>query len=76
MEEVNRQLAVFENPRASYYSQESKVLAEITRAKTLALTNVEQAKEKLNDLIEQVETSQATLLKLLIEEAFTSIQPD
>lgn len=73
VDEVNRQLEVFDNPRASYYSQESKVLVGIIAAKVLATTDKDKAANKLNELEKQVEISQAVRLKQLIEEAKLSI---
>lgn len=64
--EATKQIAVFKNPRANYFSQESKVLVKTVEAQIISAKDKEKAIEVLENELLELNKSGAQLLKVKI----------
>lgn len=71
---AREQLNVFKNPRASYFSQEAKVIAGLVEARIMAKKDKSAAIDVINDLLDQVNNSGAELLKTQLEQLKSSYE--
>ena len=61
---AEEQLEKFKNPRASYFSQESEVIATAVKAQIVSPKDREKALDILNNKLQELEKSGAELLKI------------
>lgn len=66
MDEAQKQLTAFENPRASYFSQESRVIVSCVKAQLLRDENRDEAIDILEKQMLDLEKSGAVLLQIKI----------